>query len=121
MRASILRAIKGSDIDKALPKRYFGVADSVVRRSDRVDVIAFSDAHVVTSTDIARAFKRMGTVDGLLVVFMGDATAEALAAVAEAGGRPFTLRAYGWTDARYAAIRQPTPHARDRERGGFPK
>jgi hypothetical protein len=121
MRASILKAIKGSDIDRAVPKRYFGMADLVVRRSGRLDVIVFSDAHVVTSADLARALKRVGTVDGLLVVFMGDATAEVLAAVVDAGGRHFTLRAHGWTDARYAAIRQPTPHARDRERGGFSK
>lgn len=97
------------------------MADALVRRSERLDVLVFSDAHVVTSTDIARALKRLGTVEGLMVAFMGDATAEALTALSDVGARFFTLRAHGWTDARYAAIRQPTPRDRDCERGGYPK
>ena len=122
MRASILKSIKGSEIDKALPKRYFGIADAAIRREQHVDVLVFSAQHVATSADMARALKRLSNnSQNPIAAFMEDATNEALALLATAGGRPFTLRAFGWTDARYAAIRQPTPRERDRGQGGWPK
>lgn len=122
MRATILKSIRGSEIDKALPKRYFGIADTGLRREQHVDALVFSANHVATSADIARALKRLGPHgENPIAAFMEDATAEALELLSNAGARPFTLRAFGWTDARYAAIRQPTPRERDRGPGGWPK
>jgi hypothetical protein len=84
MRASILKSIRGSEIDKALPKRYFGVADTALRREQHVDALVFSSNHVATSADIARALKRLGPHGGNpIAAFMEDATAEALAEVAQ--------------------------------------
>jgi hypothetical protein len=120
MRAAILRAIKGSEIDKALPKRYFGIADSGVRRTEFLDILAFPDAHVVTFADLSRALKRLGTGRNLAIVaFMGDATAEARSLLSDIGARCFSLRAFGWTEERYAAIRQPKSHEQDRRKGGW--
>ena len=119
MRAAILKAIKGSEIDKALPKRYLGMADSGVRRSEVLDVLAFPDAHVVTSADVSCALKRLGAGrDVPIVAFMGDATAEARLLLSGIGARCFTLRTFGWTEVMYAGIRQPKPHEQDRRKGG---
>lgn len=76
-------------------------------------MLSFPDNHVVTSADAARALGRLPTGTAA-VAFMGDATVEAQAAFQAAGVRTFTLRSFGWTDARYAQIRQPSDHARDR-------
>lgn len=121
MRVSILRGIRGSEIDRASPARYHGLADAAVRRSERLTVLVFPDAHVVTSADVVRAMKRLNPSRDEVVAFMGDATVEAWAALRAAGARGFTLRSFGWTDERYAAVRQPSAHARDRGSGGFPK
>jgi hypothetical protein len=82
--------------------------------------MVFPYAHVVTSSDVTRALKRVKDERGV-VAFMGDATVEATAALRASGIRVFTLRSFGWTDERYAAIRQPRSHERDRGRGGLPK
>jgi hypothetical protein len=121
MRVSISRGIRGSEIDDAIPGRYHGLADTVTRRSKGLTVLAFPDEHVVTSSDVARALKRLKDDGRGVVAFMGDATVEALAALRSAAIRAFTLRSFGWTDERYAAIRQPRSHQRDRGPGGFPK
>ena len=122
MRVKIARGIRGAEIDKALPKRYAGVADAAVRRSTRLEVLSFPDAHVATSADVSRALQRLGTTRGAVVAaFMGDATVEALASLRAAGIKTFTLRSFGWTDERYRAIRQPQSHARDRGTGGLYK
>jgi hypothetical protein len=122
MRVKIPRGIKGDEIDSPLPKRYSGLADPAVRRSQRLDVLSFPDSHVATSADVFRALQRLGDIRGTTVAaFMGDATVEALAALHAAGVQTFTLRSFGWTDDRYARIRQPTSHDVDREPGGRPK
>lgn len=121
MRVSISRGVAGSKIDSAISGRYVGLADTVVRRSERLTVLAFPDEHVVTSSDVARALKRLRDERGDVVAFMGDATVEALADLREASIRAFTLRSFGWTEERYAAIRQPRSHERDRGPGGLPK
>ena len=121
MRVSISRGIRGSEIDDAVPGRYHGLADAAARRSDGLTVLAFPEDHVVTSSDIARALKRLKKVGCEVVAFMGDATVEALAALRSADIRAFTVRSFGWTDERYAAIRQPRSHERDRGPGGLPK
>lgn len=121
MRVAIARGIKGSEIDKAVPKRYSGVADLAVRRIPRLTVLSFPDAHVATSADVIRALKRLGKGNEAAVAFMGDATIEALKALRGADVRSFTLRSFGWTDERYSRIRQPTSHDRDRDPGGRPR
>ncbi len=60
MRFSIARGISGLDVDHALPKRYSGVADAATRRRQRLTLLSFPDEHVVTSSDAARALKRLG-------------------------------------------------------------
>jgi ABC-type sugar transport system substrate-binding protein len=84
-------------------------------------LLSFPDDHVVTSSDAARALKRLGGKGDDVVAFMGDATVEALAALRDAGARTFTLRSFGWTDEGYASVRQPLSHGRDRGPGGLPK
>jgi hypothetical protein len=121
MRVSISRGIRGSEIDDAIPGRYQGLADTAARQSESLTVLAFPDEHVVTSSDVARALKRLKNAGEDVVAFMGDATIEALAALRSAAIRAFHLRSFGWTDERYAVIRQPGPHERDRGPGGFPK
>lgn len=97
------------------------MADTAARRRKHLTLLAFPDEQVVTSSDVARALKRLGDTRDDLVAFMGDATVEALAALREASIRAFALRSFGWTDERYAAIRQPRSHERDRGPGGLPK
>jgi hypothetical protein len=121
MRVSIVRGISGSEIDSAVSGRYVGLADAAARQSKRLTVMAFPDEHVVTSSDVTRALKRLNGERSDVVAFMGDATIEALAALRGASVRAFTLRSFGWTDERYAAIRQPRSHERDRGPGGLPK
>jgi len=70
MRFSIARGISGSDIDDALPKRYSGVADAATRRRRGLTLLSFPDNHVVTSSDAARALKRLGGKADELVAFM---------------------------------------------------
>jgi hypothetical protein len=121
MRVSISRGVRGSEIDSAIPGRYSGLPDAVIRRNERLTVLVFPDDHVVTSSDVARALKRLNDDGDTAVAFMGDATVEALTAFQGAGVRTFSLRSFGWTDERYAAIRQPRSHDRDRGPGGLPK
>jgi len=121
MRFSISRKIPGPDLEAALPKRYSGLTDATTRRRRQLTLLAFPDDHVVTSADAARALKRLEGKGDDVVAFMGDATTEALASLRGAGARVFTLRSFGWTDARYAAIRHPPSHERDRGPGGRPK
>jgi len=121
MRVSIARGIAGSEMDRALPKRYAGVADAATRRRPRLTLLSFPDNHVVTSSDAARALGRVSETADEVVAFMSDGTAEALAALREAGARVFQLRSFGWTDEQYASIRQPRSHERDRDPGGRPR
>jgi hypothetical protein len=84
-----------------------------------LDLLVVSDAHVVTDADLSRALKRLGAGRELpIAAFMGDATAEARSLLSDIGARCFTLRAFGWTEERYTAIRQPKPHTEDRAKGG---
>jgi CO/xanthine dehydrogenase Mo-binding subunit len=121
MRVKVARGIQGRQIDKALPKRYAGLADETARRAAKLDVLLFSDARVVTSADAARALKRLGDVGKTALAFVHEATVEALAAFQAAGVRVFAVHSFGWTDERYRKVRQPNPHARDRGPGGFPR
>jgi hypothetical protein len=86
-----------------------------------VTALLFPETYVATSSDIDRALSRIRETNAPAVAFLFDATAEALGALQAAGIRAFTLHAYGWTDESYRRIRQPTPHERDRGRGGFAK
>jgi hypothetical protein len=121
MRVSISHGIRGSEIDDAVPGRYRGLADTIVRRSEALTLLVFPDEQVVTSPDVARALNRVKKQGGDVIAFMGDATVEALAALRSATVRAFTVRSFGWTDERYHAIRQPHSHDRDRGPGGLPK
>jgi hypothetical protein len=122
MRIKIARGIRGAEIDKALPKRYAGVASAAVRRLTGLEVLSSPDSYVVTSADVSRTLQRLGTSRGASVVaFMYDATVEALAALRAAGVKTFTLRSSGWSDERYRAIRQTRSHEHDRGPGGLPK
>jgi hypothetical protein len=118
MRVAIARGIEGAEIDGALPKRYVGLADAATRRSSNLTVLCFTERHVVTSADVARALRRLDDPQGDVVAFMGEGTVEAIAALRAAGARSFALRSFGWTDERYASIRQPRPRTVNRERGG---
>lgn len=121
MRIVITRGIDGSEIDHAVPKRYWGVADAAVRRLPRVTALLFPETYVATSSDVFCALSRIAGTKAPAVAFLFDATAEALAALQTAGVRAFTLHAHGWTDESYRRVRQPTPRERDRGPGGFPK
>ena len=105
MRVSISHGVRGSEIDAAIPSRYHGLADTAARRIDALTILAFPDEQVVTSSDVARALKRVNRKSGTVVAFMGDATVEALAVLRSVAIRTFTLRSFGWTDDRYAAVR----------------
>jgi hypothetical protein len=119
MHAAIRKGVKGSEIDSALPKRYVGVTDASVRRQDVLDVLVFSEAHVVTSADVSRALRRLGTErDAMVVAFAGDVTAEARSLLSDIGGRCFSLRTFGWTEEMYAGLRERKSHERDRSKGG---
>jgi hypothetical protein len=114
MRVRILRGIAGSAVDDALPARYRGLADSSARRHRQLTVLLFPDRHVATSADAARALGRLDADREATVAFMRDATVEALNAFQAAAVRTFTLRSFGWTDERYANVRQPKPRERDK-------
>ena len=110
MRAVIRRNVVGSDVDQAVAARYAGLANGRVRDRAHITVLAFPDAHVVTSADVVRALKRLGETEEPIVVFAGDVTTEANETLRRIGATIFTLRTFGWTDERYRAIRQPKSH-----------
>ena len=106
MRASIKRGVRGAEIERAIPRRYAGIADPVARRADQLTVVVFPDDGVVTSADVARVARRISGAKDHGIAFVGEATVEALVALAACGVRCFALRSFGWTDERYRAIRQ---------------
>jgi hypothetical protein len=102
--------VAGARIDQAIPTRYRGIADAAIRGRAQLTVLSFSDDHVVTSNDVARAVRRLGASADPLVAFAHDATVEAVTALRALGASIITLRSFGWTDERYRRIRQPKSH-----------
>jgi hypothetical protein len=76
-----------------------------------VHVVFFPQSRVAVSSSVARALKRLGSLEGLpCIAFAPDATAEARALLAASGIQLLTLRDFGWTDERYNRVRMGTPH-----------
>jgi hypothetical protein len=107
MKATIFLDISGVQALNRLAPAARNLVQSAVFENKTIDLLAFpfSSSNVVTSSAIKKALAKLEGRDNLVVAVGWDFTLEARALLKERGAVAFG-RDFGWTDARWFAIKQ---------------
>ena len=108
MKAKIYRKLAWEKLNKLIPKRFHGKEILIPQDKDIFSAIIFpfDDKHVVLSSDVEKALKKLSIYEDEHIVFLAsNVTLEASAAIEARSATLLRLRDFFWTDEGFLKTR----------------